>query len=1717
MRTDATVQALCGTTPSACSTLFFLTFIFIIIHVVDAHVRIASREDCHSCPHELSLAPDLSIAFLRPSKPSEPSTSSHPSALLHTAAPEDPLQTARPSSNPIARQEAEPSVIALTPTTVVLTLDEHQADASLSFALIPAVGFNLSSYTPSLRSTNDAVLGPADIGLAPPTISSIVNVRDTEDSTPIDAANYTAILEFGHSVGSTEVIVDILYNDPSFSFSSASNHTVSKSVKVFTVTFQFIVCGLSFYYPSANGTQVLLSEGTLELPSFRTVLEKSTLDFRAVVQLPPGLSPSLAEFSALRASVRGDHLLPDGASAGCLHDSARLGTNMSSVILPEDCSFGFTPFSPPTPLLFAVRLEKQRTGSITFSFVWPGFGKSTSSSLSSELYETTLTIIVPGEADVSVIDIFPEGPFRQSGGDLLSCTVVNARQDDVFAFKLDSSIIKPMAVRNSSDNGFTVTFFTPSGEGADVPWDLVVHRENNKPPYSCPWRGSGSRFVFNYNARDVKIASIDPAFGPEAGGILITCIGFFADFDASRDVIRLDSYSLSKDRVVSANSTAVVFKLPPLDIVNPPRRDVDCVIIVAGVQTNTVKFSYEALSAVSVVISGGSAVSSSLFHVPVCPRFATSPDKSSAVVATAKLNAGANIQRLSFQWTVVHTVTKRQVLTISGGAEFQTLSIPIETLTVNVTYDVSIVVKDVRFGSRVSSKVRLQPIFKTAFGVSLIPSHDERSIQVPNIDARLTAAIVPHGDCLSDSGAPSMSFEWTFGGVTTILSYASIDVDTNKASPRRLGREFIIPRNRLTYGRHRVDVTALVTDMDLARSSAFAWMDVIPAPLRAVIGSGESRISVSVASNFEVSGGSSYDPDEPARDADGLSFSWECEFSAQRESSFAQVADCPVEVFPPGVESQQSFSLSSSSMRSLRTLGDSIFVRYSLIVLKDFTEGGVSRTRASARVSQVVEFVESEDALAERATVSITTLDGYKVDPFNTPYYEDIIIAPEGSPGTSWHFSLQRPTEESLSFLADADNLLQFPGMYDAQSIITSTGVLGIRAGAMKPGTEYVFRLEYESVNTKATSAAEVSIHTMTQPSVSLASVSPKSGSTDTVFMAAASSSPSDQNFKFLFYVRASGDSEVCVDGCSGARQVQFRLPVGGQYQLRVALVDARGKLVLAREEKKTTIVVSRREAGSTGVELVSTYLAEALSAEAAGDHAAFILACLAMADAVRTTSEPSIAAWEVMASAVNDAILRLTLLYNKTQPNTECSRDYMTVAAAFAGLEIGNSSVIDTEGMLSLCAMAAFAVRNTPMSERLDVLENLNVTLNAVASAARVIATGGSTRGRLVAEANGVNSVLLEVSEIAVPTWVEARKRGSACGSVWDEKVGSLVHVRGGTFCSAEQGQKVTGEHSALTWCKELFGENGIEHRISAVLGEFFDDYIADSGILGLRRQMTNTATKGGKSRDGKDISVDTSGMPSHGKAIVRAMVLGGAENVLDDGKCVSIRQTVPPTREVFKDWDGIVLCPRVVGVSYVDRKQLNKTAGKDSYREKMLPETVNVESNDVNENELLSLLEQKDGVYGVKYGGCIHRKAAVIGVIVGAWFVWVVLTLVIVAMMSGIVSGVWWVTRTTVIDVLPSDENFIDRDIYGREAYGQEVFVSDANLGKGLYDSDDDHDENIAVHDDAPNTSKHLPDDASDMLINDSVDISEGDCAGGGEIHVHRMATSVQKDQSG
>lgn len=150
-------------------------FLFFIPKRTNAKAQTASSGNCHSGSLKPSATPDWSLAFGPSSEPSVQSAPSHASMGTVQSPSKNLLQIENLSRNTLLREDVEPYIIALTPITIVLALDEHQADTSPSIALILSKRFYLFSYTPWLRSTCDAVLHSADIGLACPLISSMVN------------------------------------------------------------------------------------------------------------------------------------------------------------------------------------------------------------------------------------------------------------------------------------------------------------------------------------------------------------------------------------------------------------------------------------------------------------------------------------------------------------------------------------------------------------------------------------------------------------------------------------------------------------------------------------------------------------------------------------------------------------------------------------------------------------------------------------------------------------------------------------------------------------------------------------------------------------------------------------------------------------------------------------------------------------------------------------------------------------------------------------------------------------------------------------------------------------------------------------------------------------------------------------------------------------------------------------------------------------------------------------------------------------------------------------------------------------------------------------------------------------------------------------------------------------------------------------------------------
>lgn len=1424
-------------------------------------------------------------------------------------------------------------------------------------------------------------------------------------------ANFTASLSFERAVGTASLTV---------SFQRPDNTIYT------TVSFQFTICGVSFYHVQGDQT-TLLHDNFLSLPLHTALVENPLVVFYCFIQFPDGSTSrrlisdftNLPSLASIQTDVKGDAILSTDGHV-CKDPPQLKGTN---VVLPESCSFGFTQFEPDSEPYFAVRLLRYRTGIITFQFLWPDFLQGLKSG---ELYETSLTISISGSALTSVIAVAPSTPFRKAGGQLLRFTVINAPTSGSYILELGDSRLQPVSV-NVESKPAAITFVTPEGSGKNIPWDLKIEKDGTET--SCPWASEENRFVFSYVEQDISLDSISPSFGPVEGGATITCEGHFANFSLQKgDKLVIGSYRLEDKYFVSIAETSIVFKLPPRREVGVHSFEVLCHVVVRGVRSNDLKFAYESLSTSKIAVRGASYLAyNNTYMIPFCAK---SDNSTFSLHLFADINRGAILQSLEFQWHLTALSTKEELLSATGGAGVQSLTVPLGRLSVLQTYKASVIIRDRRFSTQVSSNVLLQPTFSRMLGVGVFLD-PTRSIAYPPVDPRVVVSVSDTGRCFGADRR--LTYEWTYLKKKTTLSYESEDVVKGAPSPRRFGREFIIPRRFLEYGEHEVHIRVFQTNNPEAYGTAIGKLNVEPSALKAVIGSGESMRQVSSLSDLRVTGGSSFDPDSPSTLSQGLKYEWRCELSTEGGTKFQSSIECPTDLVHERNFAKDSFVIPSSNLQTVKTGNGSTFLRFSLQVKK--ASGEAPSARFSSSVSQVIEINVQEDGFSDVGVIQLHGADGVTIDKDQVPYFDTVILSPQAADHVKWGFKLVEPEEERASFLQNPANLLHLPGFHQTKSLVASRHILGIRKGALKPGTRYTFQIDKVSKKAKFTNSVQFSFKTMPLPQLRFISVSQEEGTVDTVFYAEAVSSIESYFFKFHFFLQLNDGSEVCIDGCSGHRTVSFRVPLEGEHTVRCVLVDSRGKYALAHAKETYGIKIRPRGSQSANRVTDSELLRDSLQL---GDHGTFMLESINLAAIAGSIDPKETEESERIASLVSVTLEELSNLYRKSQTSTQLAKDYMTITRLFASLPAGHEGLATEGAFYHLCQMMYYTVSNTPRIERFDTLADFNVTLSSLTAHARQLFSSGSSRERLLQGATerpvDVNEKLLEISEMAVPLWATMRGRDSVCGESISDQVGGIVNVSTGTYCTKEHGLSISGAFSRLAWCGKLFGKNGFQ-RTKIALGEFRRDYISESGVLGKRRSAAALPSVSNGS-----VSVSTDDMPSHGYGIIRAIFESGDGKIETSKGCLRLTQRVRPTQDVFRRIGGSVICESATGITYINAKIRDRSLTSEAYKEQALP------SSDLNITDAIARQAafevtseiNTDGRYGVKRKQCKHLNVAVLGVVNGRWIPFVFTIAACVSALIITVGGVKMKETRVINDTMGLGSSaYIERDIYGRDAH--------------------------------------------------------------------------------
>lgn len=1512
-----------------------------------------------------------------------------------------------------------------------LVLEVSDVDTIFSFSFIPEIGYNLSNYEVGVECSNPNVLQDDDVILGPPVLME--NGR----------ANYTASVAFERSVGETDLTIVFRRED----------RTIYSSVSV-----HYIICGISFFYvDKKSGDRSIVLNNAFMTTSIAVLGQDGLLVFYTFIQFPDGSTSeallsdlrSLPDMSTIKTNIDADGPLASQNFDSCISDHAYRAPN-GTVHLDSLCSFGFTKLNETQQPYFGIRILKHRTGTVVFHFQWDDFLRGTNFD---EIFETSLTIRVKGTVSVSVIAITPAGPFQKTGGQLIDCVVINSSPHNKYLFKIGGNLLSPTSAKTSPEGWTVLSFITPQGEGKNVTWDLSYSARSSGDRISCLWAGDTDRFEFNYVDEDISITSLSPSFGPISGGTIITCSGFFASFslaEGSGDALILGTYVVEKKYITSVTNTSIVFELPPMDVVQSPSFGVDCVVIVHGIRSNEIKFMYESLTNVSIDFTGGSYEKRNDTHmVPMCGSGTYSPSDLS-VNMFADVNNGAPLHMLSYEWRIVVSSTRTEVFKMSGSSDAQSFSVALSKFSVNETYEAIVLVSDQRFKTQVSSSIKVQLTRSKVLGVGLSLDHT-RTIALPPVDSRITATVSEHGTCYGRNN--KLSYDWTFLSVTKTLTATSKTVDITSPSPRRLGREYMVPSSSLLYGQHKVTVKAYYTDDPAIFGIASTWLNVEPANLQAIIGSGESLIQVSGSSDLEMSAALSHDPDSVSVDAsEELSYEWRCELSTEGNEKFMSVAQCPANLLP--VQDKETFSVSSQTLRLVRFINATTYVRYSLVVRKDYRGFG---TRSSSRVHQIVEILATDEVLAPGGFLSISSTDGRPLHLNHVPYYDTFVLSPGGPPGTSWRFRLLEPAVDSFTFLKNPQNLITLPGFYGSNELIAGRRALGIGEGALKPDTEYKFEVLYESRSADSPKAVQVSIHTMPRPIVTFLPLSRNSGNTETMFSAVAASSLDNYSFKYHFYIKMSDGSEMCIDGCSGQRKVTFRVPMVGTYTVRCAMVDARGKYVIDDAKQVQTLTIHAKNQNESTVLAQSEALQQSFDL---GDHSAFEVESVLLAGYARKINLNNTQAIELVSELVAETIQKLSSMYRKTQPNTALAKDYMLIAKSYASIPLGHEAMGSMETFYGLCQMLYYAVQNTPLSERFDMAAELSTAFAQLAAHARQLHAGGTTRVRLLAEDvravdpnTDVKEGLLELNELVVPLTTRVLTRGAGCGTVDIANVSDVGIVHVAVLCSKEQGLRLAGQHAAMEWCDGIFARNG-DRRIVFALGEF-QDYVRESGVLTLRKSIGRADVE-----ENGEVRLNTVNFPSHGFVLTKTMVaeadddlvgkrttsgsvsaMASADGITGNGTCFRLQQDVRATADLFPGYEEVV-CGAASTVEYVNTKTFSMELPTHPYSERSITSRIlNGRANRAPESQstmrIASSLASLNGrTFGVKRGECRDLRPRIFGE-PSVW--WMPLVAVIGTLLCVLLLGFAGVRRevgrNTEMWVDSGDAPYIERDVYGRD----------------------------------------------------------------------------------
>lgn len=1329
-------------------------------------------------------------------------------------------------------------------------------------------------------------------------VTKDVRIIDTKSDISLSQTESGSILN-------ATIAIDF-HNFPGLTTLTMEVHRTSDDSLYDLLPVHFLVAGTVIYNRETNN--ILSGEGrSLVIPSYKDIYEEPHRDFGVFTQYLNGsdsntLAPRSDDAGIL--AVEMSNIVPQlmffagqvlWDESTCTIDNGLWVSEQ--LVLKPGCGMGFgNAYGNKTKYdgaRFALDLQKNRAGKFGIFFVWNGF--TFSSEFADEEYTTYIIVEIVGQPPAVVRRIEPANPFDKTGGEELYVETINTADANMSSFNVNGVPFKFILgtrsiIKGPDDFYETARFLTMPGSGLRLPWTITATRKVNKTETEVPFIDE-TGFLFSYNSAIPVLKTLTPEAISEKGEIRVVLSGAFPGFNpnASGHNVVIGTKAVDKSRLVRVSESDITIIVPQRSTFGAGWV-FNVSLEIGDVGSNQLSLEFNP----SFINLRGQVFGSS-FDDEAGQYVLNSCGNSTFIVTLVDQKETTEIE---FEWKMLDAAGL-DLLALANASGIvkttDTLLLPNDFIPY---FDQQFsILGTVRVGIiEATHSFVIKKSTGYVIGVTLVQP-ENRTISVPAVNLRIIAKIeIP--PCVQNF-PDELVYEWELENNSQAISPAgrigraplsaretAIIPEHNRyifsfqnttgtfdgeLTPTRLGREFIVPREYIEHGFHRVRLKVRGNDTGVQLQGADSTgYTILKSPLVAKIGAGQFSHRVSDTEEMTMSAVESFDPDiiVSSNSSIGLKYLWSCTFSLY--DNFSITEPCKDLLLPQQSKTNSKFiigpgTLQDAAKRTTEGVQGNVYIRYQVAISKDLRSAAFSQKiilaqAAGKKMSRYhrIEIVNSRDELVNLDFVE---------------FWDDVIIRPVATASTTWRFRLELPRSERSRFLTSGNNLISRSGYY-ITSGNSAPGFqqrpLGIQADRLQANQIYQFLITFQESGRLADDVS-VQLKTAEVPDLVFPSLSTWNGTTSTVFRATATTSfQGNSMFSYQFYLLEIGRNsrEYCIDGCTGIYTVRFQVSKPGNYSLQCRLLAANGKKLLAVKNNSKIIIVSGQRTGANFSEFDDGMMHD----YRLGDDGSVAQKGFYVSESIYQHDGELVAMDDARQS---DLCAEYTKKWAKISrhiitnelPNTPNARNYVILAANYARLQC----VEFEETLYELLGIVDRSIAKTPQEEVLTTStysklegmpsvaleEDLRRFYNFTITRAASILAEGTTRSRIVSRQGTVNNLILDVMEQWIKHVTIAATSGQVCG--WEgvftlgttdgEPDSSIVSTPGGSplgqsvihvavNCNAEQGTSLKTPHATFEWCDAVYALSGGKRKL-VTLAETFD-FPYMSGVQGENRSET-------------------------------------------------------------------------------------------------------------------------------------------------------------------------------------------------------------------------------------------------------------------------------------